>query len=434
MSASSNPITFTNTGDGTAHLTASEAMAQGLASDGSLFVPSHYPSLTVEHFAADETVPEIAATLLAPFFAQDPLQSRLPEICAEAFDFPIPLKRLTDDTSVLELFHGPTAAFKDVGARFLAASLSRMNEGFDEPLTILVATSGDTGGAVAAAFVGKPNVEVIILYPKGGVSWRQERQLTCWTGNITTFAVAGPFDACQRMVKQAFDHDWWAEHRRLTSANSINIGRLLPQMVYYAAASLWHWREHGDEPCFIVPSGNVGNVCACIWAKQCGLPIGRVLLATNANATVKEYMETGEWRPRDSVTTIANAMDVGNPSNMERLRHLWPTIAQMRAGIDVELVRDPEIRAQIKRGERVWGEVWCPHTACAVHVREHIADDHHWVMVATAHPAKFDIIVEPLVGHTVPVPDELAKLLDAPNHAHDLAPTLDALTDAVAAL
>lgn len=425
---------FTSTADPSVKVTASEAMSRGLAPGGRLFVPSEFPTFSPGDFDGLETMAEIGAHLLRPFFEGDPLQERLLEICEEAFDFPIPLEELTDDTSVLELFHGPTAAFKDIGARFLASCLSRINEGHERPLTILVATSGDTGGAVAAAFHGKPNVEVFILYPKGRVSHRQERQLTCWEGNITTYAVDGFFDDCQKMVKAAFAHDWWKENKRLSSANSINIGRLLPQMVYYAASSLWHWRTHDhDAPSYIVPSGNVGNVCACVWARACGLPIDEVILATNANATLGEYFTTGNWEPRPTIETIANAMDVGNPSNMERLRYLWPTVEQMREHLRVEQVMDPQIRTQIKLGERVWGEVWCPHTACAVQVREGIADDRHWIMVATAHPAKFDIIVEPLVGHPIEVPEELAKLLEKPNLSIEIEADLEALTEAVAA-
>lgn len=412
-------------------VTASQAMKAGLAPDGHLYIPERFPKLRPEDFDGLVTLPEIGARLLAPFFEGDALDGRVREVCDEAFDFPVPLKRLTEDTSVLELFHGPTAAFKDIGARFLASCLSRLNEDEAEPLTILVATSGDTGGAVAAAFVGKPHVEVIILYPKGMVSARQERQLTCWEQNIRTFAVRGVFDDCQRMVKGAFAHPWWRENVRLSSANSINIGRLLPQMVYYAASSLWYWRETGVKPGYIIPSGNVGNVCACLWARACGLPIGDVTIATNENRPIPEFLASGVWEPRATVQTLASAMDVGRPSNMERVRAMHPTIEGLRDAVRAFAVTDPEIRAQIRRGERVWGEVWCPHTACAVQIREQL-DEPHRVIVATAHPAKFDIIVEPLVGHEVEIPEELARLLEMPNHARELPADLDALTQAIA--
>ena len=423
---------FVSTGDDTIRASASEAMTQGLAPDGRLYVPERFPQLDPEDFHGCQTLAEVGARLLAPFFEGDELHGAIGEICAEALDVPTPLRELTHDTSVLELFHGPTAAFKDLGARFLASCLSRLNEGAEQPLTILVATSGDTGGAVAAAFHGKPNVEVVILYPKGRVSYRQERQLTCWQGNITTLAVEADFDACQRMVKEAFAHPWWTHNRRLSSANSINIGRLLPQMVYYARAALQRWRAHrAQAPSFIVPSGNVGNVTACVWARACGLPIDQIVLATNANRTITEFFETGAWEPRSTVSTLANAMDVGSPSNMERLRHLWPGADELGDQLRAGWVSDPEIRAQIKRGERVWQEVWCPHTACAVELRERIADERHWVIVSTAHPSKFDVIVEPLVGHPVEIPEELARLLERPNFAREIPPQMDALIEAL---
>lgn len=417
---------FVSTENSQLRATASDAMSQGLAPDGRLYVPAEFPKLELTDFDGAESIAEIGARLLAPFFQGDMLEGRLEEICDEAFNFDVPLRRLDPGTSVLELFHGPTAAFKDIGARFLASCLSRINEGAKSALTILVATSGDTGGAVAAAFHGKPNVEVFVLYPKGRVSDRQEKQLTCWDQNITTFAVEGVFDDCQRMVKGAFAHEWWKANKRLSSANSINIGRLLPQMVYYAASSLWHHRETGELANYIIPSGNAGNVCACVWARECGLPIGEVKLATNANPTITEYFETGVYRPRATIATLANAMDVGDPSNMERLRALWPDIVEMRDHLSVSSVRDEHISAQIRGGCQRWGEVWCPHTACAVEVREGLSGD--WIIVATAHPAKFDDVVEPLVGRELELPTELARLLELPNHADEIEANLEAMT------
>lgn len=421
---------FVSTANPSLESSSSEAMKRGLAPDGALYVPRSFPRFAIKDFDNLHTIPEIANHLLQPFFQGDALEAHLEEICHEAFDFPIVLNHITDDTSVLELFHGPTAAFKDIGARFLASCLSRLNQDEQEPLTILVATSGDTGGAVAAAFHKKPNVEVIILYPKGKVSARQERQLTCWEGNIKTFAVRGVFDDCQKMVKQAFAHPWWKAHCRLSSANSINVGRLLPQMVYYAASSLWYWRTHDVKPGYVVPSGNVGNVCACMWARACGLPISDVVLATNENRPIPDYLTSGDWVPRTTIATLANAMDVGNPSNMERLRHLFPTVEHMRKNLRAYAVSDVDIRTQIRRGIRVWGEVWCPHTACAVHVRE-LLEEPHRIIVSTAHPAKFDVIVEPLIGGEIEVPVELSKLLELPNHALDIDADLDALTQKI---
>lgn len=414
-----------------ARYSASQAMLQGLAPDGHLLIPEQLPCFTPEDFHGLHDAPSIGARLLAPFFLGDPLEDKLALICQEAFNFPLPLVRLDDQLSVLELFHGPTAAFKDIGARFLASCLSHLGDPSDKPLTILVATSGDTGGAVAAAFHQKPNVEVFVLYPKGGVSLRQERQLTCWRDNITTLAVHGVFDDCQRLVKQAFSTPWWQAHKRLSSANSINVGRLLPQMVYYACSSLSYWRAHKRAPSFIIPSGNLGNACAALWARACGLPIHNITLAANANRPIVDYFEQGQYQARRSIATLASAMDVGHPSNMERVQALYPTIEAMRANLRAYSVSDAQIKAQISHGPQAWQQLWCPHTACAVHVHEQLKED-DTIIVATAHPAKFDDIVEPLIGHSVPIPEELAKLLDAPNYAIDLPnPTIDALTDLV---
>ncbi|NBC87741.1 MAG: threonine synthase [Bacteroidetes bacterium] len=412
----------------------SDALQEGLAPDGGLYVPSAFPSIPPEAFEGCTTAEAIAERMLEPFFDGDVLAPEVPGIVSDMYGFSVPLKDVGAQTRVLELFHGPTAAFKDVGARFLASSLSRLNRSATEPLTILVATSGDTGAAVAAAFWKKPNVEVIVLYPKGRVSDRQEKQLTGWGANVQTIAVRGVFDDCQRLVKAAFQNDTWQNRKRLSSANSINIGRLLPQMTYYAVASLRVWRETGNEANFIVPSGNLGNALACVYARQSGLPIGEVVLATNANRPVTAFFESGEWEPMETVETLATAMDVGNPSNMERLRHLYPSVDALRSSITAARVTDEAIRQRIETGEDDWGEVWCPHTATAVDVREKLltsSDDHPWVIVATAHPAKFDDIVEPLVGREVPVPEALAEVMERSRPAPEIPPSLDALADQV---
>ncbi len=423
---------FVSTRDQTHHAPLATTLAEGLAPNGGLYVPTEFPTFTPADFDGQDDIASIAETLLQPFFEGDRLEGDLTAICRETFNFPISLCELNDDTAVLELFHGPTAAFKDVGARFLASCLSRLNEGAKEPVTILVATSGDTGAAVAAAFHKKPNVEVIVLYPKGRVSGRQEKQLTGWGGNVLTVAVQGVFDDCQQLVKAAFQDDWWQSQRRLSSANSINLGRLLPQMTYYAAASLWYQRRYGTQPGFIVPSGNLGNALAALYARACGLPIGEVIMATNANRPVTHFLETGDWAPFDTEQTLATAMDVGDPSNMERVRHHWPEVDALRRAVRAERVPDAAIRRQIERGPAVWGEVWDPHTATAVHVREQLGTP-HWVLVATAHPAKFEQIVEPLIGESVPIPDALAAVMERAAPAPEIAPSLDALREVVVA-
>src|SRR5580704_15087118 len=371
----SGAFLFTSSRDPTVRLGFSAALQQGLAPDGGLYVPAAWPQLPPRAFDGATSLPEVAERLLAPFFAGDPLAGQLGAIAREAFDFPATLVPLFPDgrLAVLELFHGPTAAFKDFGARFLAACFARLRGSESRPLTILVATSGDTGGAVAAAFHRRPGIEVAVLFPKGLVSPTQERQLTCWGDNVKSFAVRGTFDDCQRLVKQAFLDPGLRQETELSSANSINLGRLLPQAVYYAATSLAIWRKYGELASFVVPSGNLGNVAACLWARKVGLPIGEIVLAHNANRTVPDYLETGEWKPRPSVATLASAMDVGNPSNMERLRALFPELRAMRGAVSAYTVTDDAIRARIRAGFEEFGQVWCPHTATGAEVYERLS-------------------------------------------------------------
>ena len=410
-----------------------DAIMRGLAPDGGLYVPETLPRVAPGQIRG-ETLADIATELLAPFFAGSPLAGELPAICASALDFPVPLRRIArarSDLSVLELFHGPTAAFKDIGARFLAAVMERALRGSDDrrPLTILVATSGDTGGAVAAAFHGRPGIRVAVLFPRGQVSARQEHQLTCWGDNVRAFEIAGTFDDCQDLVKRAFTDPGSAD-LRLSAANSINLGRLLPQVAYHAAASLWHWREATTAAGFIVPTGNLGNGLACFWAEAMGMPIREVILAVNANRTIPDFLATGQWEPRRSRQTLASAMDVGNPSNMERLRDLLPDFELMRANVSAFPVEDDEIRQQIGKDHARWGEVWCPHTATGFWAYDHLSEEARarpWIVCATAHAAKFESIVEPIVGSPVPVPPALAELLERPTHKEVLEPDLTRL-------
>ena len=419
-------------------LPVSEAMQRGLAGDGGLFLPESLPGFRPADFDGLDTLPEIADRLLAPFFAGDVLAAQLRDICAGTFDFPAPLvaPRTTRGVRILELFHGPTAAFKDFGARFLARCLARCQTDDDRPLTILVATSGDTGGAVAAGFHGLPGIDVAVLYPEGRVSPRQEQQLTCWGGNVRAFRVQDDFDACQRMVKEAFTDAALISARRLCSANSINVGRLLPQMVYYAAASLELWRETGEPPGMIVPTGNLGNALACLLARHMGLPIGPVVLATNANRTIPDFLDSGHWRPRPSIATLASAMDVGNPSNMERLRSVFgESAASVTAQARALAVEDSDIEREIVRADSEWGEILCPHTATASHAYvAHLSPEERrspWVIVATAHPATVATVVEPLVGRTVAVPVTLRRLMDLPAHSTPIPAEVAALRQAL---
>jgi threonine synthase len=422
---------FLSTRDSGNSVTLDTAIREGIAADGGLFVPERLPARTWSDLPRTISLPMLAMWAIEPFAANGPLRDSIDDICREAFNFPAPLVtlgRAAGPASVLELFHGPTCAFKDFGARFLAAALDRLRDASQRKLTILVATSGDTGGAVAAAFHGRPWVDVVLLYPRGLVSQRQAHQLSCWGGNVRTFAVRGTFDDCQRIVKDAFRDPALTKTLSLSSANSINVGRLLPQMVYYASASLGIWTMYGRKANFVVPSGNLGNVTACVWMREMGLPIGEIVLATNANRTVTDFLDTGEWRPRGSVATLASAMDVGNPSNMERLRALLRD--DLRDLIEARLVTDDEIRRTIREDAEGLEYVWDPHGATAARVYHDLAPDRRrepWVLVATAHPAKFNDVVEPLVGREVPVPPALAELLQRPRQEEDLEPTLEAL-------
>jgi len=411
-----------------------QAIMSGTAPDGGLFVPASLPRFEISDFDGRDALSDIAARFLEPFYAGSSLADRLPSLCRDALNFPVPLRRLEGEgngLSVLELFHGPTAAFKDVGARFLAANMVAIladGEFAQAPITILVATSGDTGGAVAAAFHRKPGTRVVVLFPDGRVSPRQQHQLTCWGDNVISLAVRGEFDDCQKLAKGSFaDADLNARHH-LCSANSINVGRLLPQACYYAKASLEHFRATGEPSNFIVPTGNLGNGFACVWAKRAGLPIDRIVFATNANTTIPDFLHDGDWRPRPTRATLASAMDVGDPSNMERLRALCGDVDAIREVVSAVAVTDDVIRATIVDEYRRHGIAWCPHTATGLHAYRElpaaIRDDGHWVVVATAHAAKFDTIVEPLLGIEIEPPPELKALLDWPARFDTIDPTL----------
>ena len=397
----------------------SEAMTAGLAPDGGLYVPGEFPQIAPDKLA-DLPLPQLAHALLAPFLVGDPLAAQLVEICAAAFDFSVPAVRV-DDHLVLELFHGPTCAFKDVGARFFAQCLSRVGG----PRRVLVATSGDTGGAVAAACHGEPGLGVTILFPHRGVSPRQEHQLTCWGGNVEALAVRGVFDDCQRLVKQAFAGGI-RPAAELTTANSINIARLLPQVVHHAVGALAALDWFGAPVDFVVPSGNLGNATAALWAKRMGLPIRRVVMATNSNRAVADFLASGHFEPRPSVSTLANAMDVGDPSNLARVRHLCEDHDALCGEITAVVVEDEVIEQTIVEIHRDSGRVIDPHTATGYAARATMPPQ-PCVLVSTAHPAKFPEVVEPLIGAQVEVPKPLADLLERPTRVREIPASLDAL-------
>lgn len=398
------------------------AIATGLAPDGGLYVPTSLPTLDGADFDANGTLAATATQLLTPFFEGDPLAKELASICRDAFTFDAPLHPLPyANAHVLELFHGPTAAFKDFGARFLANCITRL--AFEQPKTILVATSGDTGAAVGAAFHRQAGSRVVILYPDGHVAPRQAHQLGSFGGNVHTLRVAGYFDDCQRIAKALLNDSDLQSRVSMTSANSISLGRLLPQMAYYAHTALSWWRTRQEKPNFIIPTGNLGNALACLWVREVGLPIGDVRFACNANATLPDFFAGNAYRPRRAVATLANAMDIGAPNNFERLQWTFPDTAQLRDQLFADSVDDDTIRATITTHAREHGNVFCPHTATAVHVLDQLraaGDKRHWITVSTAHPSKFDSIVEPLVGHPVQTPAPLAAMLERPAQAEPI--------------
>lgn len=430
---------FISTRSGTA-VSLDQAIVSGIAPDGGLYIPDTLPQFTSRDFQRAASIVDVARILLEPFFKGSRLHADIEAILAETFTFPIPLRPLPaagGDLQMLELFHGPTAAFKDVGARFLAACLGRLEGHDDNPLTILVATSGDTGGAVAAAIDGRPGMRVVVLYPEGRISERQAHQLTCWSDNVLSLAVNAAFDDCQALVKKALDDPALNRRYRFSSANSINVGRLLPQCTYYAWASLEHFAGTGRRPGFIVPTGNLGNGLACLLAKSMGLPIADVVFATNANRLVVDYLAGAEWLPKASEQTLASAMDVGNPSNMERLMHLFGDRAQLAERVRAFPVSDDEITAEMRRCHEQYDIAICPHTATAMHVYRNLGDSERratdWIVVATAHPAKFEQIVEPAIGAAVPLPEALSEMLARPRRFTRVEASLSAMQAAMAA-
>lgn len=390
------------------------AIARGLAPDGGLYTPVTVEPMDPSQLASLWGAP-LGAVALA--VAEHQMGDALPRdvlqrIVAEAIDFEIPLHPLDDRTWVLELFHGPTLAFKDVGARTLARLVRHLRG--REPLTVLVATSGDTGGAVAHAFFGLEGTRVVVLYPRGQVSRLQEAQFATLGGNVAALAVEGTFDDCQRLVKAAFAQPSMAS-LGLTSANSINIGRLLPQVWYSVYAALQLERE-GDPVIFSVPSGNFGNLAAGLMAKRLGAPIAGFVAATNVNDVVPAYLETGVYEPRPSRPTISSAMDVGTPSNLERIRALYRDVDALRRDVAGFGFDDDATRATIADVDRMHGYLVDPHTAVGLlglaRVRER--GQCRGVVLSTAHPAKFPEVVEPIVGRKVPPPQALAACLGRP--------------------
>ncbi len=399
---------FISLGDSKKFYPLREVVFKGLAPDGNLFMPERIPVLEKSFLESfhQMKLDEIAQHVLYPYVSEDISNTKLKDIIKGTFSFDIPLKKLNGDLFALELFHGPTQAFKDVGARFLARLLAYFNEGEKRKLLVLTATSGDTGGAVANGFHNTPGIDVVVLYPYGKVSPYQEYQITGPGENIHAIAVEGSFDDCQRLVKDAFNDQELRQKLFITSANSINMGRLLPQSVYYfqAVALL---RQYGiyKEPVIIVPSGNFGNITAAVLANKMGLPVKRFIAATNANDVVPRFLESGKYEPHETIITIANAMDVGDPSNFSRLFNLYDNdISTIRNKLRSVSVSDEEIKDTIKKVYLNQNYLMDPHTASAYMVAElEKKQDETGVFISTAHPYKFNEVIDEIL------PGELEK-------------------------
>ncbi len=409
------------------HATFREAALRGLAPDGGLYIPDAWPSLAPEELESwrGSPFPDVASALAQRLLADEFAPGVIDELVRRALDFPVPTVPLGDDLYLLELFHGPTMAFKDFGARFLGRFFGHLLEERREQATLLVATSGDTGSAVAHGFTGVANVRVVILYPKGKVSPFQEAQMATLGGNVTAVRVPGVFDDCQRLVKRAFqDADLAA--LRLSSANSINIGRLLPQSFYYVASYLAATSAPGERVIFSVPSGNLGDLTAGLMARRIGVPIDRFVAATNINDVLPEFLETGVYRARPSRTTLSNAMDVGDPSNFPRVLHLCGGSADgVRGQVDGIVVREDGTRAAIRSAWSRYQRVLDPHGAvgysAATAWRQAHADRREKVIVLqTAHPAKFGDVIREELGFEPGLPPHEQDWRERPLLASDL--------------
>jgi threonine synthase len=389
-----------------------EATIKGQAPDKGLYFPEMIPLLPEEFF---ETInnysnEEIAYRVIQPFVGDEIPDDILRKIVSETINFEIPLVRISDSISSLELFHGPTLAFKDVGARFMSRCLGYFVKEEKQKVIVLVATSGDTGGAVANGFYNVDGVEVVILYPSGKVSSVQEKQLTTLGNNIHALEVDGTFDDCQQMVKQAFTDEELNKKLFLTSANSINVARWLPQQFYYFFAYK-QWAHKKNLPVISVPSGNFGNICAGLLAYKSGLPVEHFIAACNANDIVPEFLKTGNYQPKKAVATISNAMDVGNPSNFVRIMELFhQQIADLKKIVSSVSITDAQTKETIKTVYETHHYLLDPHGAVGYHALEQYLEKHSdqkGFILETAHPVKFYDVVEPVIGETIPIPPSI---------------------------
>ncbi|WDD99887.1 threonine synthase [Thalassomonas actiniarum] len=400
------------------------AVRQGLGKNQGLFFPEEIPALdNIQELLALPLV-ERSVKVLYPFVKDDLSESELKEIVTAAFNFPALLQPITEDRAILELFHGPTLAFKDFGARFMAQCLQKFSK--EKKITILTATSGDTGAAVAHAFHGLDNIRVVIMYPKGKISLLQEKMFTTLGGNIETLAIDGDFDDCQALVKQAFDDKALAAEIGLNSANSINISRLLAQICYYfeAVAQLSRQKSKSQlgDVVFSIPSGNFGNLTAGLFAKALGLPIKRFIAATNENDTVPRYLETGDWSPNETVATMSNAMDVSNPNNWPRVEHMLKAGIIEEAAVSSVSVGEEQTQSTMLQLNKL-GYICEPHAAVAYKAMQYgVTEQEFGVFLGTAHPAKFKEVVESILGQPLGLPKELADCAGEKILSSDMTP------------
>ncbi len=415
-----------STRDSRNRATFAQAIRSGMAPGGGLWVPEPVPCFRDVQGLLALDFQARSAEILHRFLGDEFGRAEVEEAVASALNFPVPVARVRERIFALELFHGPTLAFKDFGARFLARMLALASRGDGRRRTVLTATSGDTGAAVASAFLGLPGFQVVVLYPAGRVSDLQERQFATLGDNVRTFAVEGSFDDCQALVKAAFGDAELAARLGLTSANSINVARLLAQVTYYFEAVA----RVGAAPVIAVPSGNFGNLYAGLLARRTGLPVKAFAVATNANATVPDFLETGVYRPRPSVATLSNAMDVGAPSNWERIHALFQgDLEAMRGALRHGSLTDEETLASL-RDLHAGGYLSEPHAAVAHGVLARVlGPGETGVFLATAHPAKFRETLERGLGLRVPLPPALAAVKDRPVLSRTLPSAFAALRE-----
>ena len=425
---SNSNLLYSSTRKGRESVPFIKAMELGLAPDGGLYLPEQWPDLsdTLWNQISDKSLQHIGRKIAQKFIPEMPAP-KLNRLVGQALSFDTPLVQLSKSSYTLELFHGPTLAFKDVGARFMAQLMSYQARRNNQQMVILVATSGDTGSAVGRAFEGMEGVKVCLLYPSGKVSRLQEQQLTTIGGNVQALEVDGSFDDCQRLVKKAFSDAHLRDELTLSSANSINIARLLPQMFYYgrALAQL----DAASTPHFCVPSGNFGNLTAGLMAEKTGMPVHKFVAATNVNDTVPQFLSSGKFSARPSTNTLSSAMDVGDPSNLERIRSIYPKLEILKDNLWAQSFDDSQTKRAIQKVYQQYGYTLDPHTAvgylAAQKYRERQKTEAPIIVLGTAHPAKFADIVEPITGSEIQLPEVLEESLSRPKESTPMSASFE---------